>query len=43
MLNKHKNSTKNYTTLEKQMALLNHKAKELGAVFLEELVNKLRS
>ena len=26
-----------------QMALLNHKAKELGDIILEELTNKLRS
>ena len=43
ILNKHKNSVISCTIIEKWMTLLNHKAKELGDMFLEELTNKLRS
>lgn len=43
ILNEHKNSTINCTTIEKWMTLLNHKAKGFGDIFLEELTNKLRS
>lgn len=31
-----------YTTIERYVALQNHKAKELSDVFLEELTSKLR-